>query len=343
MPPDATAADSSFLTIEQAVANLDAADTKREDEAPAQAEAAPSTKQDTEAEPAAEDASEPETATEGDDAETEDADAEGDEPQLPAIEPPRFWDAEAKKRFGELPRDLQELVLSKEAERDKATALAMEEAATKRKAADGEASRIAQFNGVLDKLLPQAIETFKSRWEGVDWNAVIDQRGAEEALKLQGQMRDEQGMVQQLQAAKNQAEQVQYQKFVETEAAKLPELAPDLVDPKLGSQRKAELGKFLLDSGVPAEQLRHISALETSIAYDAMRWRQAQAKAKEQASAPKTPAKPAIAPKPSVRSTAAPGRGGSPQHARIQQLMRQPHRSVDEAVELMELQEHQGT
>lgn len=337
MPPDAPAADNSILTVEQAVANLDAADN--EPEAPETTVAASKEEPNTEAEPAAEDASEPETVADGEDAETEESETEAEEAEQPAIEPPRFWDAEAKKRFGELPRDLQELVLAKETERDKATAKVIEEAALKRKAADGEASRISQLNGVLDKLLPQAVETFKSRWEGVDWNAVVDQQGAEVALKLQNQMRAEQGVVQQLQAAKNEAEQVQYQKFVEVEAAKLSELAPDLADPKLGPQRKADLGQFLLKSGVPAENLRHISALESALAYDAMRWRNAQAKASEQASAPRTQAKPAIAPKPSVKPTAAPARSGSPQQARIAQLKSQKNLSIDEATELLDLQD----
>jgi hypothetical protein len=82
-------------------------------------------------------------------------------------------------------------VLAKETERDKATAK-NGGGRLKRKAADGEASRIAQLNGVLDKLLPQAMETFKDRWENVDWDAVVDQRGAEEALKLKNQMETEQ-------------------------------------------------------------------------------------------------------------------------------------------------------
>jgi hypothetical protein len=93
-------------------------------------------------------------------------------------------------------------VLAKETESNRAVSKKMEEAAAARKAADGEASRIAQLNGVLDKLLPQAMETFKDRWENVDWDAVVDQRGAEEALKLKNQMENERRQVQQLNAAK---------------------------------------------------------------------------------------------------------------------------------------------
>lgn len=336
MSTDAPAADSGIISIDQAVANLDAADKKDDQAAPEQA-AAEGT--ETEAEPAAEDAIEPETATDGEDAEPEDAE-EAEEAELPAIEPPRFWDAEAKDRFRELPRDLQELVLAKETERDKATSKAIEEAALKRKAADGEASRIAQLNGVLDKLLPQAVETFKSRWEGVDWNAVIDQQGADQALKLRNQMEAEQAQLQQLQAAKSQAENVQFARFVEAETAKLPELCPDLAvpDQKVANERKQALGKFLISTGIPAESLRHMSALETSIAYDAMRWRQAQAEAKAKSSAPKPAPKSAAVPKPSIRATAAPAKGGSPQQQRIQTLERKPSLTIDEAVELLDLQ-----
>lgn len=322
MIPDALAADNSVLTIEQATADLDAAEIKR-DEAPAKPDAASPEGQNTEAEPAAEDASEPEAVIDGEDAETEDADAEGEQPELPVIEPPRFWDTDAKKRFGELPRDLQELVLSKETERDKATSKKLEEYALKQKAADGEASRIAQLNGVLDKLLPQAVETFKDRWENVDWDAVVDQRGAEEALKLKNQMETERKQVQQLHVAKEQADAATTNRFVAERFDQLKTVCPDLADEKDGPDRQLKLVNFLTERGVPSEAIiKRASAEELSIAYDAMRWRQAQADAKAKSSAPKTPAQnqPATPAKPSVRPTAAPARAGSPQLAKLRAL-----------------------
>lgn len=343
MTTDAIAADSGILTIDQAVAQLDAAD-KQEAEAPAEADAAsPSEGQNTPAEPAAETASEPETATDGETAETEDGKAEGDEPELPAIEPPRFWDAEAKKRFGDLPRDLQELVLAKETDRDKATAKAIEEAALKRKAADGEASRIAQLNGVLDKLIPQAAEMFKDKWENVDWDKVVDQYGADQALKLKNQMEGERKQLQQLQTAKEQADAATTSRFVADRLEQFKTICPDLVDAKDGPDRQLKLVQFLSENaGHPADQvIKRASAQELSIAYDAMRWRQAQADAKAKASAPKTPAQtqPARPQKPTVRSTAAPSRSGSPQLSRLTQLNNKPRLSMDEAVERMDLME----
>ena len=336
MTTDTPAPESGPITIDQAVGLLDAAEKRDE----AQPEAAPEGR-DTDAEPAATDASELETVADGDNAETEDGETEG-EPEQSAIEPPRFWDAEAKERFRELPTDLQELVLAKETERDKATSRAIEEAALKRKAADGEASRSSQFNGLLDKLLPQAIETFRSRWDNVDWNAVVDQYGADQALKLKNQFESEQLQVQQLHAAKAQASQAQFGQYVQTEIAKLPEEAPDLADAKFGEQRRGELARFLVQEmtkrGMDTANINRLSAWESSIAYDAMRWRQAQAKAKDQSSAPRTqPNRTATSPKPSVRATAAPGRAGSPQQARIQQLSRKPSLTMDEAVELLDL------
>src|SRR6185312_7672041 len=111
MTPDALAADSSFLTIDEAVANLDAAEIERE-EAPA--ETVEPAQPNTEAEPAAEDASEPEAVTDGDNAETEDSSEEGEEPQLPPLSPPALWNAEDKAVFDGLPRHLQERLLAKE-------------------------------------------------------------------------------------------------------------------------------------------------------------------------------------------------------------------------------------
>lgn len=336
MPPDALAADSGIISIDEAVANLDAVDKEEEQAAPEKVAAAE--EPNTEAEPAAEDASEPETETADETAETDDETEEAEEAELPPIEPPRFWDAKAKDRFRELPRDLQELVLAKETEGNVAVSKKIEEAAVARKAAEAEASRISQLNGVLDKLVPQAEETFKSRWEGVDWNAVTDQYGADQALKLRFQFEQEQRQLQQLQAAKSQAEQVQFAKFVEAETAKLPELCPDLVDPVKGGERRQELGKYLISSGVPAESLRHMSALETSIAYKAHLYDKAQAEAKAKVSAPKPVPKPAAVQKPTIRNTAAPAKGGSPNQQRINQLQSKPSLTTDELVELLDLQ-----
>jgi hypothetical protein len=59
------------------------------------------------------------------------------------------------------------------------------------------------------------------------------------------------------------------------------------------------VGLFLLEAGADPKALKTISALEASLAYDALRWRQAQrtlaAKPKPSAQPAKAPVKPAAA------------------------------------------------
>lgn len=341
MTPDAVAADTGFLTIEQAVAALDAKDNEG-NEAPAETEQ-PAEEQNTEAEPAAEDASEPETATEGDNAETEEGEAEGEEPELPAVEPPRFWDADAKKRFGELPRDLQELVLAKEKEHDRATASKLEEAANVRKTADEMASKFGQYVAKLDKLVPQAEQTFASRWgEGeIDWNRVAREQGVETAFALKNQHDSEKSALESLQKAQQEAAVERTKAFIADRNARLATTCPDLADPKNGPDRQLALVKFWSSLGRDANRLiNQADDVELSLLYDAMRFRSAQADAKAKAAnPPKQAPKPAAQPRPTVRPTAAPARAGSPQQQRLQQLERKGRLTMDETVELLDLRE----
>src|SRR5262249_51783919 len=77
--------------------------------------------------------------------------------------------------------------------------------------------------------------------------------------------------------------------------------APDLVDPKEGRARMSALSSFLVGQGFPAERLALMSAKEAAIAYDAMRWRQAEARARTQSQSKPAPANA----RPVVRPTAA--------------------------------------
>lgn len=303
--------DAGF-TVEAAIAELDALPKK--EETPAQATATPAETPDTEIEgdPTPETPNAAETPSEGEEAETDEVEAEEPEP----IDPPQFWDADAKKRFGELPRDLQELVLAKEAERVKATSEKFEEAATVRKAAQAEASRLSQFTASLDKLIPQAQATFKGRWEGVDWDKVVDQYGADQALKFRNQFETERDQLQHLEGAKAAVEQHEIQQFKIARDEQFKTVIPEFVDPKEGPKRQEEVVSYLTKQGIaPDVIVNRASAAELAIAYKAMQWDKAQANASTLARTPK-PATPARAP---VRPTAAPARGSS-QSAAVKSL-----------------------
>lgn len=320
-----TASDNASLSMDEAASFLD----KRDEQQEAAPTATPAT-ETPEAAPAVAETGEPAEVIPGEATETTEA-AE------PPIEPPKFWGADAKARFRELPRDVQEVISLNEQQSVTATAKKFEEAATARKAAEAEASKLATYTGHLDKLIPQAEATFKSRWEGVDWNKVTEEYGADQALKFRFQFEQEREQLQQLTAAKVAVEQNQFQQFVQEEAAKLPTLAPDLVDPKEGPARREALGKFLVDKGIPSDRIPYMTANEASIAYKAMLWDKAQAEAKAKVLSPGAP-KPAVPQgKLSVRPTAA--AQGTPKSARVQQLSQKRSMTIDEAVELMTLQE----
>lgn len=329
------------LSIDQAVAVLDL--PKKEPEAPI--EAAPA-QTDSPAEPTAEDATGAETQTDGETT-AETTETEAEQANQTAIEPPKFWDADAKERFKALPPDVQEIIVRKEDERNSATARAMQENAEKKKAFDTEASRLQQLTAGLDKQIPLALDSLKfhrdafaHKWGNVDWNAAVDQYGGDAVIKLQMQrdaekswIDDQATRIQQIQSAKDEADRTQFQKFVAEEETKLAQVAPELTDPKLGNERKQALGKFLLESGVPAERISHLTAIEASFAYDAMRWRNGQATAKKlvnaapiAAPARKTPAKPPASSAP-----------GSTNSARIDTLNRKRELTIEEAVELANL------
>lgn len=285
--------------------------------------------------PMTDDAAGADTRTDGEDEAEELDQPEDDESEPGQLKPPKFWDAEAKKRFGELPRDVQEIIVAKEDERNIATARALQETAERRKALDTEGARLGQLMTGLDHLVPKAIEAFQHRWHNVDWNRMASQHGAEHALKARTQFETEQNQLQQLRAAKNQAHHLGFRNFVASEEAKLASLSPDLAHAELGQGRKAALGKFLIELGVPAARIPYLTAHEAALAYDAMRWRNGQSKAdtlvkaQAPAQARRTPAKPIAAAGP--RSTT---------QARVGQLSKKRELSIEEAVELANLKGH---
>lgn len=350
MRNEAKAANSGALTVDQAVARLNEGPKKKSprtaDDAEPNEDVPGSRRYDADARGAAPlRAEEPEAlrqargedddggAEQVQDAEGDDSEAEGDESGEAELEPPKFWDAKSKERFAELPPDLQKIVLDKESERNQATAKALQESAERRKAADAEASRFKTTTDGFDKLLPHALAAFDHRWSHVNWNNVAQHFGADQVLKLQHQMQAERAGLQRLSAAKERAELLSQNRYVHAQEALMPEHAPDLADTNHGLARREELSRFLAGLGVAPDQLRRISALEAGLAYDAMQWRNAKAKADTLIKAPQESV-------PQKRMPAKPG-GTSPrgttQQNRIAALSHKKELTIDEAVELHNL------
>lgn len=290
---DEAAAEGPFTREDAVRALMEPAQTVEAD-APQAAEAAPEEIEETEADTTAEaDASE--AAEPGADVE----EAEPQEPETPAVDAPHWWTADQKARFSELPADVQQIIADTERNRDGAVGRLKQEAAEARKKADQEAAGLGQYRQAVEQVLESASQTFKSKWEGVDWATWAEQDPVS-AFQGKAQYDKEQTELQQLQVARQASETLQHQRHLETETVKLAELAPDLAHPEQGSARRAEVGRFLLQTGIEQDQLRWISASEMALAYDAMRYRQLQAKAKSELAKPKNkpvaPAKPALKP-----------------------------------------------
>lgn len=323
MTTETTSPSGGAMTVEQATEALLSPAEPQEPEAPAEAASEPQEPQEpqSDADPTAEAPSEPDEANA--DGETE---TETDEPALPAVDPPSFWDAEAKAKFAELPPEHQAIVAAQAGKQATEASKAIQQAAEARKAAESQASKVNDLAAALNDFLPKAVETFQGKWDGVDWV-----RWAQEdpTAAFQGKLQYEadQAELQRLNDAKDKADKLALEHFVTEQYAKLPELAPELVDPKTGQATRAELAKYLVDHGVDRAQLPHVSAVEMSIAHKAMLYD------KLKASPPKVQPK---TPSPATRAVAKPAAAVTPQNrnATVANRFAQT-RSVDDAVALL--------
>lgn len=308
--------DAAVASLIPAEAPVDAAEPPPEDEPQQQTEEIP-------AESQAETASEPEEATaEGEQQETE-------EPEAPALDPPALWDDAGKEAFANLPREYQETILAQVGKQASNASKAIEQAAEARKAAEGHASKVTQLADALNGFLPKAMETFKGRWDGVDWTTLAQQLDPQQYQIARAQYDAERQQLEQVQAATQQAEQLAYAQHVKQVETDLPNVAPDLADPKDGNARLQKVFAFLNARGYQPDRLKHVTAEDLALAYDAMRWREAQANAK---TATKPPPKPAA---PVVKPTAAQSGTTQQRAAQLAKNRFAQTRSIDDAVALL--------
>lgn len=195
---------------------------------------------------------------------------EGDEPtaedepeieeevdDLPPIDAPVSWDAEAKEKFAELPRDVQEYVAKREGERERFVQSKSQEAAQARQTAISQATaELAQieqgyaqhFQSLAEQIAPQrpnpallqsdpmAFYAQQANYE----NAVAQQRELQQRAELH---------VQQAQARAHQAAQAEQAEQHRIIVEQFPEYA----DPTTGPKLRAELSAIAKELGYPDE------------------------------------------------------------------------------------------
>lgn len=255
------------------------------------------------------------------------------EPEAVApVEPPKYWSQDAKAKFAELPPELQAVVLAQEGPREEAAAKAKAEAAQQTQAAQAEVAKVQQLADHLGSFLPQAIETFKSKWgDAPDWMAYATEYGAEAMIVAKVQHEQELALLQQTAQATERAQEAAREAAVKVEFQKLAEIAPELADPVEGPKRRSEVTSFLVSEGLAEDDIRNITAVEMALANDAMQWRKAQAALKAR---PTQKPNPAAAPRSPVRPAAAAPVPAQRTATQVANRFAQT-RSVDDAVALL--------
>lgn len=221
-------------------------------------------------------------------------DGEEVEPARPAIEPPHFWSADAKARFGDLPYELQLVVQENEKAGSRATTQKLEEATLAKKAAEAKAEALTGLSERIEAAAEQAETTFANRWAGMDQAAwlKLSRDNPNQFIQLKAQYDAEQDAVQRAQTAKDAAQQVRRDNWRGQQIEALKTLQPELVDPVKGAENLNVLGAYLVKQGAAEQDLPNIGALEMSIAWKAMQFDKLQ----ELKPTLKQPPKPALRP-----------------------------------------------
>lgn len=308
------------LSVEQAVSSL---------LAPAAPEAAVEALEPEQVEPSEVDPNPTEDTSEAKPGDGEEP-AETTEAAAVPVDAPQWWDAEARDHFALLTPEAQAVVFAQEEKREAIVSKAKQEAAEERKTAQGQIKAIQQFSEHLGTFLPQAVETFKSRWgEDPDWAAVVQEQGAEAAFVLKAQWEGELQQLQKVAQAKQVADATSLEADQATRDEELNANYPVLGTSEEGSKARGELAGYLLQNGYSKESLPRAAASDLIIAHKAMLFDRAQASLK---AAPKPIAAPAKAP---AKAPAA--LGGTSQTRTVAQVANRyaQTRSVDDAVALL--------
>lgn len=227
-------------------------------------------------------------------------DPDGDnDPDVPAIDAPNSWDAEHKEKFAALPREMQEFLLKRETERDRGVSAAQQRASEARQRAEQEAQAVAALKPRIEALTAQAAQAL-DRWSGMDataWQRAAQTMDPREFNLLRADYDADVQRAQQLDAARQQAEAVEWQAFAQTQTARLPEVAPQLAD---DHKALAEVFDYIAKATptLTNEDRKWIDADQILIAWKAMKYDQASAPQPKPQGKKVVSARPSTAPAP---------------------------------------------
>ena len=238
---------------------------------------------------------------------------------LPPIDAPISWDAEAKERFAKLPREDQEYLSKRESEREKFVQTKAQEAATARNAARNEALQYAaQLQAQTAEQLERYAQQLTVSPPDASLYAMDPQAYAQQLQAYQHYTAQSQAA--QREAEQARAQQAQYEAAVAQEeqqafVQQLQEAFPEYLDPTRGPQLARELSTIANELGYPAELISQARPHDILAMRKAAEWKakaekfdKAMAKQMERVRSGKSlkpVAKPGVASQPGERVNAA--------------------------------------
>ena len=202
------------------------------------------------------------------------AEDQGNEPDLPAIDPPKSWSKDAHERWSKLDRETQEFLASRDSEDQKAIKRNLQEAADARKAAEAERKSALETKQKYDSQLPMLMRELES----VNQAQFSDIKSMEDVVRLQAEdpFRFQAWQVHQMrmQAVKLEADKAEEQKSQERQSKRaayeaeqnklLIDLVPEMADPKKSVEIREKAVAMLTDDlGLKIDQLQRWMADDT--------------------------------------------------------------------------------
>ena len=231
-----------------------------------------------------------------DDSETQD-EAE-DEPGEPAIDPPVSWAADAKEKFSQLPRDLQETIAKRESERERTISEAKQDAAKARKEADAAKQEIEQRASQLDQTITHLQTQLQGKWaealSDAQYWPKLAAENPDDYVRLKAAYDQDVVNWNRALAEQQKAEKERQDTFLQEQEAALLEAHPEYSDPAVRRADAELIVGHVKAKGIPDERIKAFTAAEWDIALEAAKAANATKVVKKQAK--KKPPKPASKP-----------------------------------------------
>jgi hypothetical protein len=220
-----------------------------------------------------------EQPVEGDNAEVaeDETDIEEEADDLPPIDAPVSWDAEAKEVFANLPREAQEIVAKRETERERFVQQKSQEAAQAKQTALQQAtSELAQiergyaqhFQSLAEQLQPQRPNPQLLQY---DPQAFYAQQADYEAKVAQQHQLQQQAQDYAQQAQQREA-QIEHQQRTEQQRL-IVEQFPEYIDPTTGPKLQQELAGVARELGYSPELISQARAEDILAMRTAAKWK----------------------------------------------------------------------